>query len=82
MRMFANAREEGIFFILARRMNAPFFGKRFTGDWRSMTLHDLDNEKPECKIEEIDRYKIAMFEWVKNAEDLGFKPCRHCWTAS
>ena len=38
---------------MARRPGPPTYGKRFVGNSNHMEVHDLDNEKTECQIDEI-----------------------------
>ncbi len=64
---------------MVRRLYAPFFAKRYAGNTENKVLHDLDNEKKECKIEKIDsRNSLAMFEWSSVPTDLGYKGCEFC----
>jgi hypothetical protein len=64
---------------LARRLYAPFFAKRYAGESDRRVLHDLDNEKKECRIEEIDsRRNLSMFEWLSVAIDQGYIGCQFC----
>jgi hypothetical protein len=64
---------------MPRRLYAPFFAKRYVGNTESKVLHDLDNEKKECKISEIDsRFGLAMFEWFSVPKEMGYKGCQYC----
>ena len=51
-----------------RRYNAPYNGLRFVLNKSTGEIHDLDNEKPQCQIDEIkpehvyncDSYSMAQ----------------------
>jgi hypothetical protein len=63
---------------LTRRLNAPFFGKRYIGDSDTKILHDLDKETPNCAVEAIPRTRIQMFEWLNIPSDLMYSGCKYC----
>ena len=63
---------------MTRRLNAPYFAKRYIGDSQTKILHDLDREKPECQIEDIPRNRIQMFEWISIPKDLKYSGCKVC----
>ena len=63
---------------MTRRLNAPYFAKRYIGDSETKILHDLDREKTECEIEKIPRNRIQMFEWLSIPSDLDYSGCIHC----
>ncbi len=64
---------------MVRRMYAPFFAKRYAGNSKTKILHDLDNEKNECKITEMDsRFGLSMFEWLSLPLDMGYRGCEYC----
>jgi hypothetical protein len=63
---------------LARRLNAPYFGKRYVGDSQTKILHDVDKENPSCKIDTIPRARIQMFEWLSIPSDMNYTGCQYC----
>jgi hypothetical protein len=63
---------------LARRLNAPYFGKRYIGDSETKILHDVDKESTNCKIEAIPRTRIQMFEWLSIPSGMSYTGCKFC----
>ena len=73
---------------MARRYSQPYRGRRFVGDLRSKSVHDLDNEADQCGIKEIGNDKVKMFpmgplgridQILENDYDgVRFTPCPHC----
>jgi len=63
---------------MARRLNAPFFSKRYVGDSETKILHDLDRETANCKVDVIPRARIQMFEWLNIPSDLLYSGCKYC----
>ncbi|MDA4130756.1 MAG: hypothetical protein OK457_08305 [Thaumarchaeota archaeon] len=63
---------------MTRRLNAPYFAKRYVGDSETKILHDLDKEVPNCKVDSIPRARIQMFEWISIPTDLQYKGCQYC----
>lgn len=63
---------------LVRRLNAPYFGKRYIGDSDTKILHDADKETQSCKIDSIPRARIQMFEWLSIPSDMKYSGCQHC----
>ena len=63
---------------LTRRLNAPYFAKRYVGDSETKILHDLDKEKKECLVDDIPRNRIQMFEWLSIPSDMGYAGCKNC----
>ncbi|KRQ87261.1 hypothetical protein ABG79_01064 [Caloramator mitchellensis] len=65
-----------------RRYNYPYFGKRYLYDIPNKTLHDLLNEKDECKINSIHEDDIDMYSSLNEASLLMDHPfyyeCPHC----
>ena len=43
-----------------RRDGPPVYGKRFLGNADTKVVHDLDNEKPQCRINEIIHAEHAV----------------------
>lgn len=64
------------------RMEYPFFYKRYAFDLSKGVLHDLKNEKPECKIDEIDEEDIEMYSSLNEGslmlDQPVYKTCPHC----
>ncbi len=51
------------------------------GDKRSQIVHDLDNAKEGCDIDELmtsEQYLAISPDTIPEAKNRGFKPCRHC----
>jgi hypothetical protein len=63
---------------MTRRLNAPYFAKRYVGDSDTRMLHDLDAEKKECLIDTIPRQRIQMFEWINIPGEMGYSGCKYC----
>jgi hypothetical protein len=63
---------------MVRRLNAPYFGKRYIGSSETKVLHDMDRETKDCKIESIARNRIQMFEWLSVPIEMGYDGCPHC----
>ncbi|MCY6371520.1 hypothetical protein [Clostridium ganghwense] len=61
------------------RKEYPFFYKRYAYDLSTNTLHDLKNEKDECKINEIDEEDIEMYSSLSEASLMLDHPVhKHC----
>lgn len=63
---------------MVRRLNAPYFGKRYIGSSETKILHDTDKENPNCRIDSIARKHIQMFEWLSIPLDMGYRGCEYC----
>lgn len=63
---------------MTRRLNAPYFAKRYVGDSEMKILHDLDKEAPSCRVDSIPRTRIQMFEWLNIPADMGYTGCEFC----
>lgn len=63
-----------------RRWYPPFNGKRYIGNINNNEVHDLDNEKAECKIDEIKHDHVRIFnpDTHEKAKRQGFDNCAHC----
>jgi hypothetical protein len=63
-----------------RRYGWPFNGKRYIGNKNTNEVHDLDNEKTECRINEIKTDHVVTFNPDTHAEAkrLGFDNCYWC----
>jgi hypothetical protein len=66
---------------MVRRLNAPYFGKRYIGSSETKILHDLDHETTSCKIDTIQRKHIQMFEWISIPKEMNYKNCPNCMPA-
>lgn len=51
-----------------RRANYPYNNKRYLWNKNTNELHDLDNEKLECRINEIKTDHIKMFDYISDAK--------------
>ena len=54
---------------------------QYVGDKRSQIVHDLDNPKDECAIDELmesEQYLAISPQTIAEARNRGYKPCRHC----
>lgn len=64
------------------RTGYPFFYKRYAYDLSTNVLHDLKNEKDECKINELDEEDIDMYSSLNEASLMldhpVHKKCPHC----
>lgn len=63
-----------------RRYRPPFNGKRFIGNTNTNEVHDLDNEKNGCRINEIKDSHIKTFspDSHSEAKRQGFDNCAYC----
>ena len=54
-------------------------GEKFLGNKSKRELHDLDNEKPQCYIDEIIQCSNEIpFNFVFEAKHSGFDNCAYC----
>jgi hypothetical protein len=72
---------------MTRRYGPPTYGRRFVGNRnpRHMEVHDLDNEKAQCQINEIIRAGNAVTfdpDTLGQAHRLGYDNCAYCIGAS
>lgn len=66
---------------MARRNGAPTYGKRFLGNRNKSEVHDLDNEKHMCQINEIIRAGHAVTftpDTLAEAHRRGYDNCAYC----
>jgi hypothetical protein len=64
-----------------RRQIWPLLGKRYCGNVIKKEVHDLDNEKPNCQIDEIIRAGHAKGfspDTLYQAHTEGFDNCAYC----
>ena len=68
---------------MARRFGSPTYGRRFVGNRNPghEEVHDLDNEKTQCQIDEIIRAKHAVAfrpDTLAQARSQGYDNCAYC----
>ena len=54
---------------------------QYVGDKRSQVVHDLDNPKDDCAIDELmesEQYLAIAPQTIAEARNRGYKPCKHC----
>ena len=62
-----------------RRNGPPLWGARYCGNRHKMEVHDLDNEKTLCQIDEIIRAGNAVgLSFLSEAHTQGFDNCAFC----
>lgn len=62
-----------------RRYTGRMNGERFLGNTNKKEVHDLDNEKPACQIDEIIRAGHEVpFNSKESAHAAGYDNCAHC----
>lgn len=63
-----------------RRYSSPFNGKQYIGNTNTNEVHDLDNEKTNCKINEIKHEHVKTFipDTHSEAKRQDFDNCAHC----
>ena len=62
-----------------RRQGSPLFGAKYCGNTNKMEVHDLDNEKPVCQIDEIIKAGHAVpISSLADAHQRGFDNCAYC----
>ena len=62
---------------------ARFETHQWLGDKRSMIVHDLDNLRNGCAIDDLlasERFLTFGPDCLPEARNRGFRPCRHCVT--
>lgn len=66
---------------MPRRPGYPLYGSRFCGNMNKKEVHDLDNEKNLCQIDEIIRSmhaKSFIPDTVEQAHGQGYDNCAYC----
>lgn len=64
---------------MARRSGYPLYGARYCGNINTKEVHDLDNEKLLCQINEIIQAGHAKpFNSIIEAHREGFDNCAYC----
>jgi len=62
-----------------RRQGPPLYGSRYCGNKNKKEVHDLDNEKVLCQIDEIIRAGHAVpFNTLPDARQAGYDNCHYC----
>jgi len=65
-----------------RRYRYPYNGKKYLANSNTSEIHDLDNEKDACQIDEIKHDHITMLdteeEVVDYIDSYGYNGCAHC----
>lgn len=66
-----------------RRNYEPFDGKRYLENTNTDEVHDLDNESPNCHIDEIKHEHICMHETLTSVRiarifNDKINGCAHC----
>ena len=64
-------------------MSRPLRFEHFqhVGDKRTQIVHDLDNAKDACAIDELmtsEQFLAISPDTIPEARNRGYKPCRHC----
>lgn len=52
--------------------------KRYLGNTNKMEVHDTQNEKPGCQLDEIKPEHRIYFDTLEEAHRAGFDNCAHC----
>lgn len=62
-----------------RRYRGELTGEKFMGNKSKKELHDLDNEKPLCHIDQIlgEKHEIG-FNFYYEAKNAGYDNCAYC----
>lgn len=64
---------------MARRNQEPLNGARYVGNNNLKVVHDLDNEKTNCMIDNfINEGHAVPFDSLKDAFEAGMIKCDHC----
>ena len=62
-----------------RRTGPPLNGARYCGNKNTMEVHDLDNEKTSCQIDEIIKAGNAVpYNSLSEAHAAGHDNCAWC----
>jgi hypothetical protein len=64
---------------MPRRPNPPLFNANYCGNKSTKQVHDLINEKPQCRIDEIIGAGHALpFQTLSSAHAQGYIQCAYC----
>ena len=68
-----------------RRYNSPFNGNRYVLNKATGEIHDLDNETPQCQIDEINHQNVlncvSYEDAALRAAFLSINGCYYCNTS-
>ena len=68
---------------MARRWKGNMNGERYCANKAKKEVHDLDNEKTNCQIDEIIRAgNDRPFNTLSEAHNAGYDDCHWCLPAS
>lgn len=56
-----------------------FQEKKFVGNLRTNEVHDLDNEKAGCLVDEIREPVTFDPDQLDHAHHMGYQQCKHCF---
>lgn len=64
---------------MARRWTGNMNGERYLGNTNTKEVHDLDNEKTSCQIDEIiSAGHDKPFNTLSTAHNAGYDNCQWC----
>ena len=64
---------------MGRRYGPPLNGAKYCANRNEMEVHDLDNEKVQCQIDEIIKAGHAVpFDSLDAAHRAGYDNCAYC----
>lgn len=64
---------------MSRRYKGNMNGEQYCGNKNSKEVHDLDNEKPSCQIDEIiEAANDRPFKTLTAAHNAGYDNCAYC----
>jgi len=64
---------------MTRRIEPPLYGAKYCGNKAKKEVHDLDNEKTQCQIDEIIRAGHATpYDTLDSAHRDGYDNCAYC----
>ncbi len=62
-----------------RRYGSPLYGAQYCGNTNEKEVHNLDNEKTQCQIDEIIRAGHAVpFDTLQEAHNYRYDNCAYC----
>lgn len=65
---------------MTRRYQGTLLGQRYLGDGSTMKAHDLDNEKPECRIDDVVAAGDGVpFVTIASAHSASYADCSWCF---
>ena len=71
--------------FMARRPGWPLYGNRYCGNTNTKEVHDLDNEKSQCQIDEIvaaGHARIFTTDTLRQAHSEGYNNGAYCIAGS